>query len=271
MERYDSTTGTWVGYVQIPTLSHNVDTTFYLLYGNAKITSQQANASQVWDGSNTGVYHFEGPPLSVADSTSYSHSALKTNLSYTSAGLVGGAASGINAGAFLPATLLDQLSGTFEIWLSTTRLQDKSHSWTMLSQAGPTKDDYFRLGWSAADNAFEAVWSSSKNGASRLAFNAAQAPIASKGWAHVAYTWNSGTNLQSLYLNGVLLGSSSQTLPVISSGNAIALGSNTQASFNGLLDETRFSDVVQSSDWIAAEYRNQISLRKFVSVGTDGQ
>src|SRR5579872_7048872 len=68
-EKYDSTTGTLVAWVRIPTLSHTVDTTIYIYYGNASASDQQ-NASGVWNTNYKGVWHFaNGSILSASDST----------------------------------------------------------------------------------------------------------------------------------------------------------------------------------------------------------
>lgn len=272
VEQYDETAGTWIAHVLIPNLSHTSDTTIYLLYGNAQITSQQTTPTAAWNSGYSAVYHYEGPPSSVKDSTSNGNSATQNNFTYWDRGHIGGAGLSMNSAATIPAGLLDQSTGTFEAWVWTGQPQDSSHSWLVLSQTGATKSDYFRLGWYGPDNQFEAAMSSSKGGATRLGFSAAQVLIAAQGWDHVAYSWDATKNLQSLYINGVLMGSVSHSVPVPSTGNPLILGALTASgtsSLDGLLDETRFSNVVRSSDWIAAEYSNQVSPASFAVLGAE--
>src|SRR5207253_10452671 len=58
-------------WVRVPTVSHTTDTTFYMCYGNAGITTDQSNKTAVWDANYKAVWHLtNGTTLSAADSTS---------------------------------------------------------------------------------------------------------------------------------------------------------------------------------------------------------
>jgi hypothetical protein len=76
LEKYDSSTGTLVAWVQIPTLDYNDNTVIYMYYGNSSIsdtfpcTNSTANPTGVWDTSYKGVWHLkEATGAQVNDST----------------------------------------------------------------------------------------------------------------------------------------------------------------------------------------------------------
>ena len=56
IESYDATTGTLLAWVEVPTLSHNVNTSLYLYYGNAAAANQW-NAAGTWETNYKGVWH----------------------------------------------------------------------------------------------------------------------------------------------------------------------------------------------------------------------
>src|SRR5260370_33422595 len=48
-ENSSPSTGAIVYWVKLPTVSHTVDTVFYLFYGNSSISANQSNKTVVWD------------------------------------------------------------------------------------------------------------------------------------------------------------------------------------------------------------------------------
>ena len=69
IERYNGTTGELIAWVRIPTLIYNGNTTIYIYYGNAGITSATQNPTGVWDTNYLAVYHMnQAPPSTVLDS-----------------------------------------------------------------------------------------------------------------------------------------------------------------------------------------------------------
>jgi len=61
IEKYTSSTGALVAWVQVPSLSSSVDTDLHMYYGNPTCGSQQ-NATNVWDSNFKGVWHLQGDP-----------------------------------------------------------------------------------------------------------------------------------------------------------------------------------------------------------------
>jgi hypothetical protein len=72
-ESYSPLTGAVNYWVQIPTLSHTIDTVIYLFYGNGSITSSQANPAGVWDSNYKGVWHLSQNPTGPVIPSGWRH------------------------------------------------------------------------------------------------------------------------------------------------------------------------------------------------------
>ena len=73
VESWSASAGTWLGWVQVPTLpaSSGSNLTIYVWYGNSAITTQQNTPSATWSSDYKGIYHYgNGATISTADSTS---------------------------------------------------------------------------------------------------------------------------------------------------------------------------------------------------------
>ncbi len=57
IENYTSASGDLVAWVKIPRLSSSTDTTIYMYYGDASITSPTENSPFVWENNYLGVWH----------------------------------------------------------------------------------------------------------------------------------------------------------------------------------------------------------------------
>ena len=79
MEQYDGAAGTLVAWVRLPLLEHDVDTVFYLAYGNSGINSPQATASDVWDSNFKGVWHMKEEAAGIGNTDVYKDSTANAN------------------------------------------------------------------------------------------------------------------------------------------------------------------------------------------------
>jgi hypothetical protein len=92
-ESYNSATGAIIYWVQIPSVSHATNATFYLFYGNSAITTDQTNKTGVWDADYAAVWHLpDGTSLNANDSTSNANNGTISSAAAT-AGQIDGAAS----------------------------------------------------------------------------------------------------------------------------------------------------------------------------------
>lgn len=77
IEYYDATDGNLTAWVKLDNLSHNVNTTFYMYYGNAGCGSQEDPAN-AWDEWYVAVYHMDDVAGLIQDETSYSNDAINS-------------------------------------------------------------------------------------------------------------------------------------------------------------------------------------------------
>jgi len=99
--------------------------------------------------------------------------------------------------------------------------------------------------------------------------------IINNTWHHIAATFNDGTNLKSLYVDGVLVNSVSVSNNSLGPANGNASIGGEVASgesgnrFMGDIDEVRAANTVLSAAWIATEYNNQNSPSTFYSTSAE--
>jgi len=87
IEKYSSSTGELVAWVELPILYSGADTNFYIYYGNSTATSSRENISGVWDNNYKSVWHLNDYNLN--DSTGNNDSGT-ANGDMLSTGLVSG-------------------------------------------------------------------------------------------------------------------------------------------------------------------------------------
>jgi len=266
IETYSSTTGNVNMWVQVPTLSHTSDTTFYLFYSNPAITTSQENRAGVWDSSYTAVYHLaDGTTLNENDSTSNAYNG--TNHSATAvSGQIDGAAnfSGSsqyfeNAAANLPAAP--------DITISF---------WSRVTSAGLTGNSGFAFNTVNGGTRVQAhtpwsdstlYWDYGNSAGGRVSTSYA---TYLDTWTYVVLVGKGNNSFQAIYLNGVSKasqasgGAPSGTISDLTVGGSVALSLYQK----GVMDEFRVSKIVRSADWIQTEFNNQCpTCNAFVSVG----
>jgi type II secretory pathway pseudopilin PulG len=259
-ESYSSSTGAANYWVQIPKLSHSVDTTIYIQYGNSNITTSQANPTAVWDTNYMGVWHLpNGTTLSANDSTVNGNNGVVTGATATT-GEIDGALNNpasnsgyINLSSTGLATAVPS-TFTLEAWVNMSGYgnwpaivsfdSNNSNDWGLYDESA------YGIGLVVANNMKWMIGSGS--------FSA--------GWNQVVATWDGTT--ATMYLNGVVAGSShpdsGYTNSILAS---IGLGYGGEY-FNGSIDEVRVSSNNRSAGWIATEYANESSPGTFYSVGS---
>ena len=124
VESYNGTTGAVSYWVRVSLLSHVNDTTIYLCYGNAAITTDQSNKSGVWDSNFKAVYHLndQAANTTVTDATANGNNGL--NAANTSGKSVSGKlarALSYNGSSDQTATGVAQTNSfTWECWFKLT-------------------------------------------------------------------------------------------------------------------------------------------------------
>jgi hypothetical protein len=260
IESYTSSNGLLVAWVNVPILSSVADTNLYLYYGNSSATNQQ-NVAATWDSNFKGVWHMNN---SFTDSTSNNNNGINT-------GTISATGKIANGRGFVRSNGVDYItiSGlmgsssnvTLSAWADLTSIDTKGAEIINLG-------DCVFMGQNNT-NAFGGFYNGSNWSATPSSTN-----LIGTGWRYVAYTFDDAGHSQSLYVDGVQIGSSTFTNSISYAG----LGANTIIgkqgnggtgySFDGMMDEVRVSSTSRSAGWIWTEFNNQNSPATFYSVGS---
>lgn len=254
---YQATTGKLEMHVNIPTLSHTVDTVIYLAFGDSTLTTDGSSTS-TWDTNFKGVWH-------LSDGTTLSSKNSKTG----SAGTVTGAAAiaaQIDGGASFTAitdkittdltALAVSADRTWSVWFkddnsgaSTGRIFDMGA--TSIQRSGATALALFY------DGDVQAQWQPAKPN--------------DTNWHHVVMTYNnsSASNDPIVYIDGAIVAANNiaRFATAGSTAQAVLLGNRAADSRNwgtGGLDELRIADVIRSASWIIADYNSQKASSTFI-------
>jgi RHS repeat-associated protein len=272
VDTLDLATGKCNFWVRVPVLSHSVDTTIHMWYGNPNVATSQENKSSVWSSSHyVTTYHLGTTnALSLNDSSGGGNTLSNSAGVTADVGAVGGAAV-VTTNNHLFRTNPAQVpigSGarTLETWFKFSTI--------------PTWD--VELAGYGANSANADRWGVFYPASSRLLCIETQgysscAPWApDTAWHSVAIELPVGCSTMSCY-NLFLDG----TQQVLSTGTPTT-STNTWSTevrlngiptyngyrFNGLLDEFRISNDAKSADWIATEYNNQSAVATFITVSS---
>ena len=255
-EKYVAATGEVDFWVRIPTLSHTADTTIYMSYGNGAVATDQAAPTQVWDGNYEGVWHFpNGTTLSGNDSTGNGFNLVSSGSTPATPGQIDGGASFNGSNQYLTNGALSIAPGssiTVSYWsfVATANLQGAS-AFTIGGADNPNRIQahspwtdkrlYWDYGSYASGGRISADYTSSLD-----------------KWSYVTLTYSAGSSLHAIYLNGVLITSSTSSNSPVNTETGIDIGRWAAVGYQkGNLDEFRVSNAARSADWIATEYNNQ--------------
>ena len=273
LERYVATTGEVIMWVKVPTLSHSVQTTFYIRYDDASLTTDGSNAVNTFSNGFDAIYHFkDGTTLNISDAIGpFTVNGAPVPTAGTGQ-IDGGAAFASASSQYLettgngppgnnPATALT-LSG----WAKATSFPNDYNP--CLMNRGVAAQDYYGMYVRSADGKlYSLVYANtvlSYNGTGSIV-------IATGSWYYFALTYDNVTGLKA-YVNAVLDNTVAPNGGAQTAGNAMAMGRQRSTGtryWNGLLDEMRHATVVRSVDWITAEYNNQFSPSTFLTVGPE--
>jgi YD repeat-containing protein len=267
VQMYSATTGTVNYWVRVPVVSHTNDTTIYVCYGNSAITTDQSNKTGVWDSNFKAVYHLDDQAANTTVSDSSANGSNGVNAANTSGKTVSGKlgrALTYNGSSDNTATGVTQTSSfTWECWFKLT-------DWT--TQAGSSNYSTLMAGTYASGGALLMLW---KDSAYVVQFapdnvggiTSGANSVAPGAWHHAAYTRTGNNGTYALYFDGDFKGQVASG--VLSPSTTITLGrraDTTSQALNGVLDETRISNVARSADWIKTEYNNQSSPATFYTI-----
>lgn len=270
---WDGTTGACEFWVQVPTVSHTADTTFYCLNGNSAITTDQQNATAVWDANFLGVYHGN---TAAADSTTITGGTNHSTTTTTSPAQIGTAGAYSGSSQYIDlgtGVTLGGAGATFETWayLNSNTASSSLVGIMAKGQWGGDANGDIRLVITAALKMSFQVGNSGSVGTAATDSNTA----ATGAWHHWVGVWGGGTNGPvTLYKDGASVATTNITGTVTNNAHSLFFGAYPNqiagTSLNGYLDECRISNTPRSADWIATCYNNQSSPSTFWTTTLSG-
>ncbi|KYC44672.1 MAG: hypothetical protein APG12_01606 [Candidatus Methanofastidiosum methylothiophilum] len=239
-------------WVRIPSLNLP-STTVWLYYGNNSATSAE-NPAGVWINNYISVWHFkEGTGTNLSDSTGNFPAILTGSANWNNSNNVVGPYYNFNGSeqAATIASFTGGTVGTIEFWFRPENLADNTQRIIGINDGWE-----LRFNWTGSGN----------NTPQRISYDIQRTGsnenivtstlFAQSQWAHVAFTWNSGTPNWVSYVNGVAdnsgppgaFNTNAPQSDILTIANRTGQASGQR--FIGALDELRISSVQRSPDWI---------------------
>jgi hypothetical protein len=279
---YSATTGAAEFWVKIATLSHTADTTLYIYYGNASVTTDQSAPNSVWDTNYQTVMHMNdnAANTTVADSTSHSNGVNSVNTSTKSVtGQIFNGLSYLSASCNntqISMNLGTTNQATVEWWMNWTTFASDDHlAWEYTANAN--SNTAFHVNPNNSNTALFGAFEHGNAGGVLVAYTRPSAGA----WHHyvAVFDLTLSSHQAYLYIDGVL-GGGATPLYVLDSHNTDAswtassimyLMSRAGSSLcaDGSVEEWRLSKNVRSADWVATSYNNQSSPNTFFTLGPE--
>ncbi len=269
IERYTATSGEYIAWVRVPTVSSSTNTVIYLYWGNALISTSQENINGVWDTNYKGVWHLpDGTSLTLNDSTSNANNLTNVASTPATSGKIDGAASFNGSTQTLTKTSNAslQISGnmTISCWMNNTN--STGFPVAISKASGLTRN--YELGFENTTNVPRFVVTQGSGN-----YKVADAGTTTVGTLAYLVGVYDGAHL-TVYVNGAASGTPLAVSGAIdTSTDAFAIGSlqssPTGQWFTGSIDEARVSATNRVADWITTEYNNQSNPGTFYTLGTE--
>ena len=305
-ELYNAQTGEVAYWVKVPAVSHTQNTVFYLCYGNAGITSNQAQPSAVWDSHYLTVWHLsnKGGGLDLSNSADTKYAFNNSGLVSRDQGKIGGGTSKFiyRDSTFVPADAEhpdhynyfnhDYLDNrdisigangavTISLWkkvlsqdicgFTCTTPYDGNH---MSFVMGVNHEDYYNSMALFAPYFCDLQWFYSKDDASKVNLYQLWCTPSSYSdrWVYITAVYNPAANrLKALYLDGELVGSTTGGGTTNATVKGFHLGEDPtgRGGDPSWFDEVRVSKSSRSPNWIKTEFNNQNDPASFYSFGPE--
>ncbi len=277
-EKYASTTGEIVYWIKTD-ISSTTDKTIYMYYGGGS-SSDQSNATGVWDDNYVMVQHLQETPDNTADQIKDSTSNANDGQTVTMAsddqvaGQIDGSLDFDGDNDYVNTkTVLDDMASelTIELWFRPTYIWDSSQTvndYLFTKRNDASGNNRIAGNLSESSGTFD-FWGT-VNG-TFFSSNSTKTSWAADTFHYVTLLINSSG--AHIYVNG----NYENTDASISSPPADGTSLNFQIgqvvwlpgdyNFNGIIDEVRISDTARSAGWIETEYNNQSDIDSFMTIG----
>jgi hypothetical protein len=280
IEKYTSTTGELVAWVNVPFLSSTSTRDIYIYYGNSTVTANQENPTGVWDSNYFGVWHLpNGSSLSGANSVTGLAGTLQNGVT-AGTGYIDGAGSFDGTNDRIDHTNIGDLNAgavTLSAWINTDSTTTNQYIFTGQNSGNTISTLILWIPGGFTAGSYELTYSFTTD---PPLFKRSPDSVLSAGtWYYLVVTHDGSHSVAnaSLYRNGVAETSFATTgdgtgSDTNSSGTNV-IGGRTfddTRNFDGLIDEVRASTVIRPAEWIATEYNNQVAPNTFYSYSGEG-
>jgi hypothetical protein len=273
IDQYTSSTGNLVAWVST-NISSTTDTVLYMYYGNS-LSSNQQNATSVWDSDYKIVYHMnDSTTLTVKDSTQNGNTGYKTaaNTPIQATGEIGNSQQWTTTTAGITSTSSINL-GTSE-WTAECWYKSASTTNQVLSNNRTGSANYEAIDLQTTSSKWRVRTYTDNSAANGYTYSSNTANAVDGVWRHVVVVRDNTNSRLRIYINGAedttivnaLVTSYSQ------GNNKMTLGKDplsTVVTFSGYMDEYRLSLTKRSLEWITTEYNNQSSTATFETFGSE--
>ena len=274
IEKYNASTGEFVAWVNVPSLSATANTEINMYYGNSSITSNPSSTS-TWNSDYIVNIHMDDNPTGTIGNSSQQTFTASSFGSMTSSDIVTGKIGsgtdfdGSNDGYSMSdnnTLSLNTNDFTFSCWFKTDAI---SGIQTLFSK-NPTGGGVPGFGNLSIQSSGTLTFYFKTSGGAQT-YTATSTTVSANTWYNFHITGDVANDVVKIYLNGSLI-----STVTVDAGGSLDNGQNqyfgcyntSYYRFNGVLDEMRIALTDFSADWIATEYNNQSSPSTFYSVST---
>ena len=265
IESYNSASGHIVAWVNIPSLSSSANTMLFMYYGNPGSTNQQ-NASGVWDSNFKMVQHFNKASGIQYDSTTNDHDGSCMNgVAQGVAGKIDGADWFDGSDDYVKVSGGDIVVGdgnTVSFWASNL-------STISPSTYGRIFDDWFGIAYPGYGFLWQLVGNESFQVGNVVDWDHALSywtgSLLDDTWHHFEVTLGGGT--VTIYKDGQSVATATQNTTVDAEGTDVTLMTSQEGQYcRGFMDELEVSNTMRSAAWISTSYNNQKDPSGFFNV-----
>ncbi len=279
IEHYDGSTGEFVAWVNIPSVSDDEDTVLYMYYGNPGCSSQQF-PEKTWDSNYCGVWHLNDfDDSTINDNFGTNHGTVSNS------GIIG------NAKDFekteqdyielvdMPEPADNSITtGTFEAWLKPEEFCSATIICKSDNNYEPDRRSYAFHLYEIGTFQFGAAPGTWYPGERTITATTDDSHVTPGIWQQIAGTADLSTRIIKLYYNGeekesatVIKGDPPEYFYDIDLNEwfGVQRGEGAFNYYDGILDEVRISKIIRSAEWISTQYNNQNDPSSFLSFGPE--
>jgi len=265
LERYNTSTGQLIAWVNITSVSADTDTVFYI-YWDDDGDGGENNPTKTWDKNYVTVFHMDGESTTEDDSSTYGRDGTIDDSNVNrSNGKIGYSQENQNDNGYIDIYdsygIFDGAADfTIEAWVLNTNLGETD--WFL--KFGGECDIHIKVD---GDDNNDDIYLRNLQGAAWVNIVYATS-ITADTWYHTAIAYDGDTGYN-LYLDGVVDATNAEhgAIDGNNANNVIMNEDSASNGWDGRFDEFRISDIQRNSSWINAIYNNTNDPSTFLSFG----